>query len=58
MTENFGKFRSYFIYICIVRCIKIRKILIIDVDRYKQLMVILNVLGPGKWKMSEDETGF
>ncbi|XP_033189497.1 uncharacterized protein LOC117231309 [Bombus vosnesenskii] len=29
-----------------------------DVDRYKQLMVILNVLGPGKWKMSEDETGF
>lgn len=34
------------------------RLLIIDVDRYKQLMVILNVLGPGKWKMSEDETGF
>ncbi|XP_043522223.1 replication protein A 14 kDa subunit-like [Frieseomelitta varia] len=29
-----------------------------DADQYSQLLVILNVLGPGKWKMSEDSKGF
>ncbi|XP_076647689.1 replication protein A 14 kDa subunit [Halictus rubicundus] len=28
-----------------------------DADQYNELMVILNVLGPGKWRMSEEDTG-
>ena len=28
-----------------------------DAEQYNELMVILNVLGPRKWRMSEDDTG-
>ncbi|KZC14806.1 PREDICTED: uncharacterized protein LOC107192914 [Dufourea novaeangliae] len=29
-----------------------------DADQYNELMAILNVLGPGKWKISENDTGY
>ncbi|KOX72417.1 hypothetical protein WN51_01516 [Melipona quadrifasciata] len=45
-------------YSCIVRQQKARKVFITDTDQYNQLLIILNVLGPGKWKMTEDSEGF